>query len=92
MLNLWTWAIAAVVPLAKRVLIALGIGVLTYGGYSVLVDSLKTHVIEKWGQIPTTTLNVLTLAGFTEAFGIVLGAIAVRVGIGAMSRLGRIQN
>jgi hypothetical protein len=90
MANLAAWLLSLGAPLAKRVLIALGIGVISYTGYSALVDQVKVAVLAQWGQLGGATLALMSLGGVGEALGIILSAFAARAALMAAERLGRI--
>ncbi len=92
MANLALWLVGLVGPLAKRVLLALGIGWISYTGMSALADQLKSTVASLWGQMGTATLQILTLGGTTEAVGIILSAIAAAAALAATSRLGKLTS
>lgn len=81
-------AMAATLP--GRVLAALGIGWVTYAGLSAIAGSVITAFQNAWGAIPSDVLGLLQLAGFGEAFGIVLGAVLARVALMSMARLGKV--
>jgi hypothetical protein len=86
--NLFLWLISAVGPLAKKVLVALGIGWLSYAGVSTAVNLVRDQILSQWGAIPATTANILALFGFGESLGIVLGALAARAALAAAKKLG----
>ncbi|MEQ1915404.1 MAG: DUF2523 domain-containing protein [Gallionella sp.] len=75
-------------PIAQRVLIGLGIGTITYIGLDAAFTTVKDGVVNNWGQVPQGALAVLTAAGVGQAVGIVLGAIAARVVMIQVKKLG----
>lgn len=87
---MWQFLAGAVGPLAKRVLVALGIGVVSYAGVQTLLDQVRDAVTGAWGQLGGSTLQLLTLGGFPESVGIILGALAARVGLMALEQFGRV--
>ena len=88
--TLWAFLAAAVVPLAKKILVALGIGVLTYQGLTLIGNQVRDSVLSAWGQVGGVTLNILSLAGIPESLGILLGAIAAKAALVAVGKLGRV--
>lgn len=78
---------SAVGPLAKKVLIALGFGVVSYGGLAVLYSSVQSQVVSSFGQLGGATLQIISLAGFPQAVGIILSALAARVALLAAKKL-----
>ena len=79
------------VPIAKRVLAGLGIGVVTYVGLAAVMTQIQNSVISNWGAINISAMQFLSLAGVPDAIGIVLGAVAARFSMLQLSALGRIQ-
>lgn len=85
-----TFLAQAVGPLAKRVLVALGIGTVTYAGLDVAFGAARDLVVSNYGQMSGDVANLVSLAGVGQAIGIILGALAARVGMAALSHLGKI--
>lgn len=83
---------AAVGPLAKRVLQALGIGIISYAGLSVALTAVIDSVKSSWSGMSGPVLDLLQLAGFNTAIGIVLGAMVAKLSFTMTERLGRITS
>lgn len=90
MANLFVFLLAAIWPLAKKVLLMLGIGWVTYEGVGLLVGQVTTEVVALWGGIPTAMLQIASLGGLPQSVGIILGAIAARASLVALSHLGKV--
>ena len=90
MANIFGWILAAVWPLAKKVLVSLGIGVLTYTGLSLISTQVQNEVIGLWGNVSGDMLSMASLLGIPQSFGIILGGLAGRVALISASKLGRI--
>lgn len=65
-------------PIAQRVLVGLGFGVVTYVGLDVVMTQIKDGVLANLGLIPADSYALLSLCGFPTAVGIVLGALTCR--------------
>lgn len=91
MANFAAWLMALVLPLGKKLLVGLGIGVLTYEGLSAIAGQVQTAVAANWGAMPVSVLQILTLAGFAEAVGIELGALAGLAALVAVGKLGKLS-
>lgn len=89
MANLITFLLAAAWPIAKKVLVSLGIGFVTYQGMSLIAEQIRNEVLAAWGQLGGATLQILTLGGIPQALGIILGGITAGAALMAMSRLGK---
>ena len=88
MANLFAWLLAAVAPLAKRVLIALGIGTITYTGVDALISAVQSSISQQFGQLSAELAGLVAMTGFFDCIGILLGALAARAGVAAVARLG----
>lgn len=89
---MWAWLVAIAGPIVKRVLVALGIGVVSYAGLNAVMSQVQSAVTNAWGQMGTVTLQLLTLAGFSDALGIALGALAARLALVSLSHFGRVAD
>jgi hypothetical protein len=76
--------------LPGRILATLGIGWITYEGYTAYTDQLIYQIQSSWGGIPSDILQVLSLAGIPDGFGLILDAYVTRFSMAAMSHLGRL--
>lgn len=76
-------------PLVKKVLVALGIGFVTYQGLSLLATQVQNQVIAAWGQLGQASLQVLSLGGVPQALGIILGGLTAGAAMMAAAKLGK---
>lgn len=90
MSDFFDWLLAAVWPLAKKVLSMLGMGWLTYEGLGQIAQQLIGEVQTLWGQLSPEVLALASRLGVPQAVGIILGAIVARVTFIALGKLGRI--
>lgn len=86
-MNLAALLMALAAPIAKRIMIALGFGLVSFAGVSVALNSLLTSAKNAWGGTPADVLNILQLSGSNTAFSIIAGAMVARVGLLAVKRL-----
>lgn len=88
--TLTSWLMSMVEPLVRKGLAAVGLGWVTFEGVTGLLDGVRNSVMSGWSAMAPTVYDVLALAGFLDAVGILLGAMATIAGLATMSRLGRI--
>lgn len=81
---------ASVGNLVKKGLVALGLGTVTYTGLQAAFDAAQAQIISNYGQMPAAALQLADLAGVGATIGIILGALAARVGMVALSHIGRV--
>jgi len=74
-----TWLIAMAWPVAKEVLVQLGISFITYEGVSTLLDSLLSSAQSAYESGDSVLLAYLSIAGVPTGFGIISGALTARV-------------
>ena len=65
--------------LAGRVLIALGISVVTYTGITVTLDFLKGQAISAFGGLPVGVFAILGILKVGQCISIVTSAIAAKL-------------
>jgi hypothetical protein len=71
--------VSAASSIAGRVLIALGIGYVTYTGISALLDWIKAQVISYLVGAPATIVAIMGLLKIDVAVSIVFSALAARL-------------
>lgn len=86
--NFGAFLVALAGPLARRVMLSLGLGVISFAGLSVVASQVVTAVQDKYATIGGPVLDLLNLIGTGTALGIVLGGIVARAAFAAFSRIG----
>jgi len=72
---LWLVALGPIIiPLARRVFIALGFGAATFTGISVLWSNLETLIWENLGASSSSILTILGMARVDDAMKVLLSA------------------
>lgn len=71
-----SWLGAIVGALGVRVLLALGIGFVSFAGLSALKSELQSMVSQYLGQMPGDVYAIAAKVGMIDAIGIWLSAIA----------------
>lgn len=70
-----------------RVLVSLGIGVVTYGAVIYAITNAIGYAKSYYNGIPADTLSFMALAGVPEALGIICGAVIARASLTFVKRL-----
>jgi hypothetical protein len=73
-------------PITARVLLAMGMGVVSVTGVTTAVNSIKTTVIANLGQAPTAALQLAGLSGCWVALGLVFGAVTFAVSFAMLTK------
>lgn len=76
--------------LPSRVLLALGVGWVSFQGYQVIIEGLVSGLITNYNSMPAAIYQLLSLAGFTDGLGMVLGAFAAKAAIYGVKTLGSV--
>lgn len=90
MANIALWLFTIIVPLVKKVLVALGIGVASYAALNALFAQVQAQVVASYGAMPATILQLLALGGMPTAIGIILSAMSARVAMLVVNRYAKI--
>lgn len=77
---------ALVAPIAKRVLVSLGFGLVIYAGFTEFLGLVENAVSTNLGQTSTAVLQIISLYGMPQATGIIIGAFAVNVSLMTLKR------
>lgn len=83
-----TFLAGAVGPLARKVLVHLGIGVVSYAAVKTVIVQLSSAVQGAMGGITGDVYALAAMAGIIDAVSIALAAVSVAVGIAFVSKLG----
>lgn len=78
-------------PVAKRALLAIGVGVVSYAAVSTVVGQAIASARDAWGLLAGDTLALMQLAGLNTAASILAGAVTARVALQFASHLGFIR-
>jgi len=74
--------------LAAKLLLAFGVGAVTFYGYVEVMDTLEASVVDMWGGLPADLLAYLSIAGIADGLGIILTAVSIRSAIIFAPKLG----
>jgi hypothetical protein len=69
----WLWNL--IVPLAKRVAVALGFGYVSFEGVSTALESAFSSIQSAFGGLLAEVAALLAMAGFFDAMSIMSGGI-----------------
>lgn len=61
-------------PIIARVLVALGLSVVTFKGFDLLTDAVLDHVIASYNGMPSLVAQFFAMLGADTAFTILLSA------------------
>lgn len=81
---------ALVGPLARQVLISLGIGLVTFVGLDAAVTGALGAAKASFGQIPAAAAAILARGGVFTAMSIIAGGITARMSMMVLKQLGRV--
>jgi cell division protein FtsX len=72
------WLFSALQTLPGTICAALGVGWLTSQGLKFALDGIASQVLDSANSLPSDLYGVLSLAGFIDFIGIILGCIAAK--------------
>lgn len=88
MASFGAFLVALAGPLARRVMIALGLGVISFAGLVLVGNQVRDAVVSHYGALSGSVVDLLNLLGAGQAIGIILGGIIARAAFAAVSRIG----
>lgn len=77
-------------PIVRKVLVALGFGIISYVAVKATIDGLISQAQGYFQGLPSSVLDYVALVGIGDCFGIIAGAISVRLGLQFAEKLGRL--
>jgi len=84
----WAGFLAAIAgPLVRRIALALGFGVVSFAGLSVVKAQIDSAVQVAWQGLAADVYAVISMGGFVDAVAYWLAAITTVVAYTAISRL-----
>lgn len=75
------WLMALASPIARQILISLGIGVVTFVGLDTALAAALAAAKQALGGLPGDTINILGLGGVFQACSILAGGLTARVSL-----------
>lgn len=82
-MNIASWVLTLIGPLAVRVIASLGFTAVTYTGVTSLVNQLVETAQSNWSAMPTAVLQLCALSGIPQVLGMIFGAYMARVAMWA---------
>jgi len=86
-----TFLLALAGPLVKRALVAIGVGFISYAAVMTAFTSMQNAFLSAIGSAGADMMWMVDRAGLSAATGILLGAMAARLSLHAVTRLGKLQ-
>lgn len=71
--------------LAGRVLIALGVGFVTYTGLSTSLDFFKNQAVQSLAGLPVEMISLIAFMGVGEAISIIVSALAIKMTLAGLT-------
>ncbi|UOO76748.1 DUF2523 domain-containing protein [Neisseria sp. Dent CA1/247] len=78
--------------LAAKLIIALGLTFVTFGGYMVGLNWLKEYIVNNFNNMPSAVFQLIMLAGFGYALGIIFGAYVFNITMASITKLSFMPN
>jgi hypothetical protein len=73
-----TFLLSITGSIAARVMVALGIGIVSYAALSTLADQAITAAQSNYGSISSTVLQLINLGGIGQSLGILSSALITK--------------
>ncbi|WP_373698424.1 DUF2523 domain-containing protein [Neisseria dentiae] len=73
--------------IVAKIIIALGLTFVTYGGYMVGLNWLKEYIVTNFENMPSAVFQLIIMAGFGHALGIIFGAYVFNITMSSITKL-----
>lgn len=73
--------------IVAKIIIALGLTFVTYGGYMVGLNWLKEYIVTNFQNMPSAVFQLIIMAGFGHALGIIFGAYVFNITMSSITKL-----
>jgi len=83
-MNFAAFLLAAALPIARRVFIALGLSVLTYTGLDAIINQINGYATTSMGGLSAAAVQLASLFGFQQTIAILIAAVTTKL---AMAQL-----
>ena len=85
--TIFTFLLSIVGSLAGRVLVSLGLGMVSYAVMNVLIDGVISQITTSYQSTGGVVLELLNLAGVGQVIGILTAALVTRTALIAGTRI-----
>lgn len=86
-MNIAAFLMGMVKPIISQIMISLGLSVVTYVGLDAVMTQLNNYIQTNLSALPASVSQLLGLAGFGEALGIMVGAFTFRLAMNTLKRI-----
>lgn len=80
-----------IVPMVVSVLLALGVGIVTYTGMDIAITEAETYIMSSYNTMPAAAVLIMNKAGILQGLNIFFAAwtasISIRVAMGAFTKI-----
>lgn len=86
-MNIAAFLMGMVKPIISQIMLSLGLSVVTYVGLDAVMTQLNNYIQSNMSAMPASVAQLLALAGFPEAMGIIVGAFTFRLAMNSLKRI-----
>lgn len=87
----WLASSTFIVPLLKRLAVAVGLSVVTYTGVQAVMNTIDSHVSSGLGSLPSAAIQFLALTGLLKGLNVMLSGYAGYLGLKGLTAAGAIS-
>lgn len=80
------WLVSIAGPIVTRILLQLGIGIVSYAGVVAAFNLLISKSQGIYFTLPSDILKIFAMGGINDGLGIIVGAILARLSLQVMKR------
>lgn len=86
----WSFLLNITGPIVLRVLTTLGFGVVTYTGFTTVLQLAFQQIDTGFNTLPADIAAIIFLSGLPQGISIMLSAMAARIAVSQLSKIQRV--
>jgi hypothetical protein len=83
--SVWAFILSILPSITLSLFKAIGLGFVTYAGFSLLWSQIESYVYARYNGLPTVLLQIMDLCGIDSALGILFSAVGSVVAYKALT-------
>lgn len=87
MVPVGTWLVALAAPAIRKILVSVGVGVVSYVGVQAALTTALGEAKAAWSGLGGDAMSLIELSGASTALSIIAGALTARLTLVALKKL-----
>lgn len=83
---LWSFLLAIVAPILTQIITSLGVGLVTFVGIDLLLNTVLKHAAAAFSAAPSFAVQIMGMAGFDKALNLIVSAYMIKLTFKGLKR------